>query len=98
VWVKTNGETITQLQQHVIIIIIIIIITAIRLLPGGGCYFTRKQNMKLVTTKFKLGGLDDLKQNIEPKMTENKTLHPTRPKTKHCTKHDLKQDIEPNMT
>ena len=27
--------------------------TAIRLLPGGSSYFTCKQNMKLVTTKFK---------------------------------------------
>ena len=46
----------------VIIIIIIIIIhlfTAIGLLPGGIGYFTRKQNMKLVTTRFKSGGLHD---------------------------------------
>jgi len=32
---------------------------AIGLLPGGSGYFTRKQNMKLVTTKFKLGGLHE---------------------------------------
>ena len=29
----------------------------IGLLPGGSGYFTCKQNMKLVTTKFKSGGL-----------------------------------------
>jgi len=33
--------------------------TAIGLLPGGSGYFTFKQNMKLVTTRFKLGGLHE---------------------------------------
>jgi len=42
-----------------IIIIIIIIITAIGLSPGGSGYFTCKQNMKLVTTKFKSGRLHE---------------------------------------
>ena len=28
-------------------------------LPGGSGYFTCKQNMKLVITKFKLGGLHE---------------------------------------
>ena len=41
------------------VMIIIIIITAIGLLPGGSGYFTCKQNMKLVTTKFKSGGLHE---------------------------------------
>ena len=36
---------------------IIIIITAIRLSPGGSGYFTCIQNVKLVTAKFKSGGL-----------------------------------------
>ena len=52
---------------HVIIIIIIIIttktiiylLTAIGLSPGGSGYFTCKQNMKLVTNKFKSGGLHE---------------------------------------
>jgi len=35
----------------------IYLITAIALLPGGSGYFTCKQNMKLVTTRFKSGGL-----------------------------------------
>jgi len=42
---------------NIIIIMIIISITAIGLSPGGSGYFTCKQNMKLVTTKFKSGGL-----------------------------------------
>ena len=37
--------------------IIIYLFTAIGLLPGGSGYFTCKQNMKLVTTKFKSVGL-----------------------------------------
>ena len=36
-----------------------IFIYAIGLLPGGSGYFTCKQNMKLVTTKFKSGGLHE---------------------------------------
>jgi len=36
--------------------IIIYLFTAIELLPGGSGYFTCKQNMKLVTTRFKSGG------------------------------------------
>jgi len=39
------------------LIIIIYLFTAIGLLPGGSGYFTCKQNMKLVTTRFKSGGL-----------------------------------------
>ena len=38
---------------------LIYLFTAIGLLPGGSGYFTCKQNMKLVTTKFKPGGLHD---------------------------------------
>ena len=34
-------------------------LTAIGLSSGGCGYFTRKQNMKLVTTKFKSGGLHE---------------------------------------
>ena len=35
------------------------IFTAIGLLPGGSGYFTCIQNMKLVTNKFKSGGLHE---------------------------------------
>ena len=38
---------------------IIYLLTAIGLSPGGSVYFTCKQNMKLVTTKFKSGGLHE---------------------------------------
>jgi hypothetical protein len=41
------------------IIIIIYLFTAIRLLPGGSGYFTCKQNLKSVTTKFKSGELHE---------------------------------------
>jgi len=37
----------------------IYLFTAIGLLPGGSGYFTCKQNMKLVTTRFKSGGLHE---------------------------------------
>jgi len=36
-----------------------ILLTAIGLSPGGSGYFTCTQNMKLVTTKFKSGGLHE---------------------------------------
>jgi len=38
---------------------IIYLFTAIVLSPRGSGYFTCKQNMKLVTNKFKSGGLHD---------------------------------------
>ena len=44
---------------NIIIIIIICLFTAIGLLLGGSGYFTCKQNMKLITTKFKSGGLHE---------------------------------------
>jgi len=37
----------------------IYLFTVIVLLPGGSGYFTCKQNVKLVTTKFKSGGLHE---------------------------------------
>ena len=44
----------------IIIIIIIYLFTAIGLLPcGSGSFFTCKQNMKLVTTRFKSCGLHE---------------------------------------
>jgi len=38
---------------------ILYLFTRNRLLPGGSGYFTCKQNMKLVSTKFKSGGLHE---------------------------------------
>jgi len=37
----------------------IYLFTVIGLLPGGSGYFTCKQNMELVTTRFKSGGLHE---------------------------------------
>jgi len=37
----------------------IYLLTAIGLLPGGSGYFTCKQNLKLVTTRFKSEGLHE---------------------------------------
>jgi len=39
--------------------IFIYLFTAIWFLPGDSGYFTCKQNMKLVTNKFKSGGLHE---------------------------------------
>jgi len=47
------------IRGMVIIIIIIILLTAICLSPGGNGYFTCIQNRKLVTNKFKSGGLHE---------------------------------------
>jgi len=47
------------IPTELIIIIIIIFLTAIGLSSGGCGYFTCKQNMKLVTTKFKSRGLHE---------------------------------------
>jgi hypothetical protein len=46
------------LVQHVAELIIYLF-TAIGFSPGGSGYSTCKQNMKLVTTKFKSGGLHE---------------------------------------
>ena len=42
-----------------LLLLLLLLFTAIGLLPGGSSYFTCKQNMKLVTTKFKSGGLHE---------------------------------------
>ena len=41
------------------LIILLLLLTAIGLSPGGSGYFTCIQNMKLVTNKFKSGGLHE---------------------------------------
>ena len=48
---------ITDKNYCLIFIYYMYLFTAIGLLPGGSGYFTCKQNMKLVTTRFKSGGL-----------------------------------------
>jgi len=37
----------------------LLLLTTLGLSPGGSGYFTCKQNMKLVTNKFKSGGLHE---------------------------------------
>ena len=41
------------------VLLLLLLLTAIVLSPGGSGYFTCKQNMKLVTTTFKSGGLHE---------------------------------------
>jgi len=48
-----------MMMMIIIIIIIIYLFTTIGLLPVCSGYFTCKQNMKLVTTKFKSRGLHE---------------------------------------
>ena len=48
-----------SIHKRLFIIIIIIIINCIWVSPGGSGYFTYIQDMKLVTNKFKSGGLHE---------------------------------------
>ena len=57
---RENIECLTNIISLCLYIhIYIYLFTAIEFLPGGSGYFTCKQNMKLVTTKFKSGGLHE---------------------------------------
>ena len=47
------------MAKIILIYYIIYLFTAVGLLPGGSGYFTCTQNMKLVTNKFKSGGLHE---------------------------------------
>ena len=42
-----------------LLLLLLLLTTSIGLSPGGSGYFTSTQNMKLVTTKFKSGGLHE---------------------------------------
>ena len=46
-------------DEVLLLLLLLLLFTAIRLSPGGSGYFTCKQNMKLVTAKFKSGGLHE---------------------------------------
>jgi len=52
-WVGGGGENCSHVY------LFIYLFTATGLLTGGSGYFTWKQNMKLVTTRFKSGGLHE---------------------------------------
>jgi len=56
--------TMMMTMMIIIIIIKIYLIIAIGLSPGGSGYFTRMQNMKLVTNKFKSGGLLEKQRQV----------------------------------
>ena len=59
-WCVSRLERKAGISTEIIIIILNnILFTAIGLLPGGSGYFTCTQNMKLVTNKFKSGGLHE---------------------------------------
>jgi len=42
-----------------LLLLLLLLLTAIGLSPGGSGYFTYMKNMKLITNKFKLGGLHE---------------------------------------
>ena len=59
-WCVSRLERKAGISTEIIIIILNnILFTAIGLSPGGSGYFTCIQNMKLVTNKFKSGGLHE---------------------------------------
>jgi hypothetical protein len=43
----------------IIILLLLLLLTAIELIPGGSGYFICIQNMTLISTKFKSGGLHE---------------------------------------
>jgi len=45
--------------ECLLLLLLLLLFTAIGLLPGGSGYFTCIQNMKLVTNKFKSGGIHE---------------------------------------
>ena len=57
---KSKGRSnIGRPVKRLLLLLLLLLLTAIGLLPGGSGYFTCKQNMKLVTNKFKSGGLHE---------------------------------------
>ena len=57
--IYTGDPSKSHVLVNIYIYIYIYLLTAIGLSPGGSGCFTCKQNMKLVTTKFKPGGLHE---------------------------------------
>ena len=54
-----HGGQQQQQQQQLLLLLLLLLFTAIGMSPSGSGYFTCKQNMTLVTTKFKSGGLHE---------------------------------------
>jgi len=53
------GPYIVVITELLLLLLLLLLFTAIGLLPGDSGYFTCIQNMKLVTTKLKSGGLHE---------------------------------------
>jgi len=58
--ISFSAESIVLLHKYFPkCVLLLLLLTAIGLSPGGSGYFSCIQNMKLVTTRFKLGGLHE---------------------------------------
>jgi len=53
------GPYIVVITELLLLLLLLLLFSAIGLLPGGSGYFTCTQNTKLVTNKFKSGGLHE---------------------------------------
>ena len=54
-----NNNNNNNNNNNLLLLLLLLLLTEIGLSPGGSGYFTCKQNMKLVTNKFKSGGLHE---------------------------------------
>jgi len=57
--VQIMTDKIVHFRFHIRCLLLLLLLTTIGLSPGGSGYFTCKQNMKSVTTKFKSEGLHE---------------------------------------
>jgi len=57
--VITNDSVRTAQRQSFLLLLSLLLLTAIGLSPSGSGYFTCIQTMKLITNKFKSGGLHE---------------------------------------
>jgi hypothetical protein len=62
---NVSAKVVEKIKTHILCQITffekkkLLLLTAIGLIPGGSGYFTCIQNMTLITTKFKSGGLHE---------------------------------------
>ena len=56
---KSTWRSIQFIFKILLILLVVVVVTEIGLSSGGSGYFTCIQNIKLVTTKFKSGGLHE---------------------------------------
>ena len=55
----SHPQAVQDCVRNNYVLLLLLLFTAVGLSPGGSGYFTCVQNMKLVTTKFKSGGLHE---------------------------------------